>query len=359
MDPVHEQKCAACGGPLRFDPESGKLVCDYCGTVFDIEAQQPPEPGEALGDVDFDQLSAHAAAVGAEGLPIYNCVSCGAEVITSPQQMALTCPYCGNNIVLTEKTSGNLRPDGLIPFKITAKALPEAMTKFYKGKKLLPKNFFSESRMEKVTGVYVPFWVFSGTLKGRLDFTGDKSSSRRSGDYIITDTEHYRIRRDVSMEFRDLPVDASGRVDDALMDSLEPFHMEDEKPFDMQYLAGFTADRFDQARKDMAGRAKKRMNNSAISLVNGKLAGEYSNVSSTGGSLQADLRARYLLFPVYLFDLKHGNKTYAFAVNGQTGEVVGSVPTDKKVSWQYFLIRAGIGLAAVLALCFILYMLGR
>ena len=359
MDAVHEQKCAACGGPLRFDPESGKLVCDYCGTVFDIAEQKTPQPEEELGGIDFDQLSAHAAAADAEGLPIYNCVSCGAEVIASAQQMALTCPYCGNNIVLTEKVSGNLRPDGVIPFKITAKALPQAMTKFYKGKKLLPKNFFSESRMEKVTGVYVPFWVFSGRLSGRLDFTGDRVSSRRSGDYIITDTEHYRIRRDASMEFRDLPVDASGRVDDALMDSLEPFHMEDEKPFDMQYLAGFTAERFDQARKDMAERARKRMNNSAVNLVRSRVEGEYSNVRSSGGSLNADLKARYLLFPVYLFDLTHGSKTYAFAVNGQTGEVVGSVPTDKKVSWQYFLIRAGIGLGAVLALFFIRYMLGR
>ena len=359
MDPVREQKCAVCGGPLRFDPEKGKLVCDYCGTVFEIGEQKEEAPKEELSGLDFAQLSAHAMAEGAEELPIYNCVSCGAEVIASPHQMALTCPYCCNNIVLTEKTSGKLRPDGVIPFKITAKALPQAMTQFYKGKKLLPKNFFSESRMEKVTGVYVPFWVFSGRLSGSLDFKGDQVSSRRSGDYIITDTEHYRIRRDTSMEFRDVPVDASGRVDDALMDSLEPFRMEDVKPFDMQYLAGFTADRFDQAREDMAERAKKRMTNSAVGLVRSQVEGSYSNVRVTDSSLRAELKARYLLFPVYLFNLRHGDKDYSFAVNGQTGEVVGSLPTDKKVSRRYFLLRAGIGLAAVLLLFFVKYMLGR
>ena len=359
MDQVHEQKCAACGGPLRFDPETGKLVCDYCGTVYEIGEQETPQPEETLDGYDFAALSAHAASENAEGLPIYNCVSCGAEVIASTQEMALTCPYCGNNIVLTEKVSGNLRPDGVIPFKITAKVLPQVLTEFYKDKKLLPKNFFNDSRMEKVTGVYVPFWVFSGRLSGSLDFKGDQVSSRRSGDYIITDTEHYLVGREVSMDFKDLPVDASGRVEDELMDSLEPFGMEDVKPFDMQYLAGFTADRFDKAREDMAERARSRMNNSATALARSQVSGDYSGVQLVGGKLKADLKARYLLFPVYLFKLTHGKQQYSFAVNGQTGKIVGSVPTDKKVSWRYFLIRAGIGLGAILLIFFVKYMLGR
>ena len=103
MDPLHEQKCAACGGPLRFDPETGKLVCDYCGSIFEIGAQTAQEPENTLEGYDFAALSAHASSAGAEGLPIYNCVSCGAEVIAPAEQMALTCPYCRNNIVLTEK----------------------------------------------------------------------------------------------------------------------------------------------------------------------------------------------------------------------------------------------------------------
>ena len=143
------------------------------------------------------------------------------------------------------------------------------------------------------------------------------------------------------------------------MDSLEPFDMSEEKPFDMQYLAGFTADRFDMARDDVAERARNRMNNSAQAQVQAQVDRDYENVRAIGGKLRADLEARYLLFPVYLFDLHHAGKDYAFAVNGQTGKVVGSVPTDKKVSWLYFLRRAGIGLAAVLLLCFIRYMLGR
>ena len=125
MDAVHEQKCAACGGPLRFDPESGKLVCDYCGTVYEIgEQSEAGQPEETLEGYDFDQLTAHAHAEGAEGLPIYNCVSCGAEVIASSQEMALTCPYCGNNIVLTEKVSGKLQTFAPLPAAAAHKKVP-------------------------------------------------------------------------------------------------------------------------------------------------------------------------------------------------------------------------------------------
>ena len=97
--------------------------------------------------------------------------------------------------------------------------------------------------MGKVTGVYVPFWVFSGDVKGTLGYKAQTSSSSRSGDYIITQTNHYQLVRDAALSFDNLPVDASGRIDDRLMDSLEPFNTAETKPFDMRYLAGFTADR--------------------------------------------------------------------------------------------------------------------
>ena len=187
MSQIAEQKCPACGAPLRFDPASGMLVCDYCGTKTELpkakDSQEKKETGrekekpakadnkaedDEIGGFDFDSLDDLVTDPNAMNLPVYNCVSCGAEVIAPPEQMALTCPYCGNNIVLTQKVTGKLRPDGVIPFRIHAKDLPAAVNNFYKDKKLLPRHFFSESTMGKVTGVYVPFWVFSGDVKGAV-----------------------------------------------------------------------------------------------------------------------------------------------------------------------------------------------
>ena len=412
MSQIAEQKCPACGAPLRFDPASGKLVCDYCGTVVDLQAeaaapagkpsqgdsQKPSQKdsrkpsrerpaqggakpagsaGSAAGSgessqaggpaplnqdivegFDFAHLNDLVTDPKAMDLPVYNCVSCGAEVIAPAEQMALTCPYCGNNIVLTEKVSGKLRPDGVIPFRIPAKDLPKAMNNYYKDKKLLPRHFFSESTMSKVTGVYVPFWVFSGDVDGTLHYKAQTSSSSRHGDYIITQTNHYQLVREAALSFDRLPVDASGKIEDRLMDSLEPFHMSEMQPFDMRYLAGFTADRFDQKKADMSERASKRMKSTTHDLVNAQAAAGYGSVTYTGGRLNAKLDAKYILFPVYMFDISHAGKKYHFAVNGQTGKVVGDLPTDSSVSTLYFLKRVLIVGGSLFAFSVLKYMLG-
>lgn len=410
MSQIAEQKCPACGAPLRFDPASGKLVCDYCGTVTEVtakpekpmkkpagqgnaqastgkkpapagqssaasgrqeqgasaaahaapgsETQSSAKEGDSLEGFDFAHMTDLVTDPNAMNLPIYNCVSCGAEVIAPAEQVALTCPYCGNNIVLTEKVSGKLRPDGIIPFRIQAKDLPAAVNHFYKGKKLLPRRFFSEATMGKVTGVYVPFWVFSGDVSGRLNYSAQTSSSARRGDYIIINTNYYKLVRDAALSFHELPVDASGKVEDRLMDSLEPFDSSETKGFDMRYLAGFTADRFDQKKGDIAARAEKRMKTTTYNQVNAQAGAGYGSVTVQGGRLNAKLDAKYILFPVYMFDISHAGKTYHFAVNGQTGKVVGDLPTDSVVSMLYFLRHFGLVSGALIAFSVAKYFLG-
>lgn len=356
MDNILEQKCKNCGAPLRYDPESGMLVCDHCGTRTEIPEEMRPKDVSFDG-FDFDRLGKQAEAESPEALPIYHCVSCGAEVIAPAEQIATTCPYCSNNIVLTDKVSGKLRPEGIIPFRIDQKHLPDAMKKYYKGKVLLPKNFFSQSTMGKITGVYVPFWMFSGRLCGDLVYHAETQSTHREGDYLVTDTNHYEVKRHADLRFEDIPVDASGRIDDRLMDSIEPFDMSDAKAFDMRYLAGFTADRFDLEKGDVADRAKRRMATTAENAVNSSLAA-YSSAYRTGGNLAAQIKARYMLLPVYLFSLTHEGKSYEFAVNGQTGRVMGDLPVSKSVSARYFAVRMIIPAAVIIGIFAVKYMLG-
>ena len=405
MSQIAEQKCPACGAPLRFDPASGKLVCDYCGTVTELQGtaakpmQKPGKtdsgkpgasaPGHAqtqpqgqatpqgqavpqgqaqsqeeadqqdtMDGFDFASMTDAVTVPNAEDLPIYNCVSCGAQVIAPPEQAALTCPYCSNNIVLTDKVSGKLRPDGIIPFRIQAKDLPDAVNRFYKDKKLLPRRFFSESTMGKVTGVYVPFWVFNGRISGEMTFSAQSSVSMRRGDYIVTETSHYQLVREAVMDYENLPVDASSKVDNRLMDSLEPFDNSQTQPFDMRYLAGFTADRFDEKKGDVSERAKQRMQATTRSIITAQASAGYGAVTPQSSRLHADLDAKYILFPVYLFDIKHAGKNYSFAVNGQTGKVVGDIPTDSGVSFMYFFKRFAIVSGGLIAYSVAKYMLG-
>lgn len=346
------QECKHCGGVMRFDPSTCCLTCVHCGNR-EILNEAPDHEELSFEGFDFEALNEGSSDENTDNLPIYVCQSCGAEVITPPEQAALTCPYCGSNIVLTDKISGRLRPDGIVPFKIPANKLQGIMKEYCKGKKLVSKYFFSDGRMSKVTGVYVPFWVFDGTVTGQLTYNGSRSSSFREGDYDVTETDYYKVVRDVSADFKDLSVNASRKTDDALMDSLEPFDLSEAVPFDFRFLAGFTADRFDVACEDIKPRAVARMSETLEQLSYNKTSAEYSDLKKTGGSLTGDLKARYLLLPAYFFEISHAGKNYLYAVNGQTGKVIGTLPKDFQTSLIYFLKRAAI-IMAVLIVGFII-----
>ena len=391
MDPINnsqyikEQKCPNCGGTVRFVPEKGKLVCEFCDTEFEIMSESAQSGstntnstsntagtavnGSAGGSAstglttisgfDFKQFYDGVPKDDSQNLPIYYCKSCGAEVIAAFEEASLTCPYCSNKIVLSDKVAGNMRPNGIIPFKIAKADLKKHMDKFYEDKKLLPRNFFSESKMEQVTGVYVPFWLFNGTIDGKYNYTGKKISSHVSGDYRITETEVYDVFRNGGVAFKDIPLDASEKIDDALMDSVLPYDFSEVKDFNYQYLAGFAADRFDVPGRSLQKRAQERMEQTAKKIVNAKVGSQYTSISLNNYILQATgIDVRYILLPVYIFSIKSGGNDYKFAVNGQTGKVVGELPIDGKVSRQYMLKKAAIP-AAVVALYYILsYFMG-
>lgn len=337
---LSEQKCQACGAPLRFDPASGRSVCDWCGSSYEIS-----EEGElGAGGARPDQA-------GPETLPVYSCESCGAEIVTGATDASVHCPYCGNNIVLTEQVSGGLTPDGIIPFKFDKKQLPEEVNNFYKNKRLMPKGFFTGSTLEDASGVYVPYWLFDTDLNGSLVYDCTKCSEHREGDYIVSEEEHFDVRRDVSMRFESVPVNASKRMDNTLMESVEPFDYSGLKPFDMGYLSGFMADRFDKGSDAVKGRAMDRMDESAYAIADRDARKGYSGANRKGGKfMPQNVNAKYMLLPVYTFGVKWGDKKYDYAMNGQTGKVVGNVPISGGKAVLFWLLSFAISFAAVLLL---------
>ena len=352
---VKEHRCTACGGVLVFAPEKGKMVCESCGAEYEVQSVQQT----GIGGFDFTEFYKDISAEGGENLPIYRCKSCGAEVIVTNEEASLTCPYCSSKIVLTEKISGNVRPDGIIPFKIPQKELKTHIDNFYKDKKLLPRNFFSASKMEKVTGVYVPFWFFSGKLDGEFHYTGKQISSTTQGDYIYTTTKNYAMRRDAHIGFSGIPIDASDKIDDSLMDSVLPYDMSELKPFQTDYLSGFTADRFDVPGKKLQERAEKLMKKTSSDIVENSFAGKYTQTVQKSASMNVSgVGVKYVLLPIYFFKIKYRKKSFTFAVNGQNGKVVGNLPTDKNVSRIYFLIRFGIVAGIIMGAEILSYLFG-
>lgn len=351
---VTNYQCPACTGPLHFAGASGKLECEHCGSSFDVgvieqiyadkeraaaEAARP-QPEIPMGGGEWSEEEAAR-------MRAYSCPSCGAELICDDTTAATSCPYCGNPSVIPGQFSGQLRPDCVIPFKLDKNAAVAALKQYYNKKKFLPKSFASGNHIEEIKGVYVPFWLFDGESDGHVNYRGTRVHTHRRGDEEITVTEHYRVARAGTVAFEKVPVDGSTKMPDAHMDAIEPFNYGDLKDFSTAYLPGYLADKYDQDAKECRNRAYVRIKNSTESALAATAVGYSTLTPETSTVRLNECKSQYALLPVWMLNTKWEGKDFLFAMNGQTGKLIGDLPVDRKKFWLWFF---GISLPLMAAL---------
>ncbi len=347
-----EYKCPCCGGALHFESDTQKMKCPYCEAEIETEALRQMD--ELLEDDIPEEITWENTAGGQwdgeEGdLRSYTCQSCGGQIVTDATTAATQCPYCGNNVVMAGNLSGTLRPDVVIPFQLDKEAAVAAYTKHLKGKVLLPKNFKEANHIREIKGVYVPVWLFDADTKSSFTFRATRVRSWSDSRYIYTRTSHYHVIRKGDLGFADVPVDGSAKMDDALMESLEPFDMSKAVDFRTAYLAGYFADKYDVSAEDSVTRANQRIRSTTEATFASTVLG-YTTVIPTSAKVGLTRgKTRYALCPVWLMTTRYQDKDYLFAMNGQTGKLVGDLPVHMPaaVAW-WGCLTAAIGAVAYL-----------
>ena len=372
---ITNYKCPACTGPLHFVGASGMLECDFCGAKYDVaqiealyaekeakavdateqanaKAEQNRQKIAEMESQGWDTSSLNSDwGAEADGMKAYSCPSCGAELICDASTAATSCPYCGNPTVVPGQFSGALKPDFVLPFKLSKEDAVAALKNHYKGKPLLPKAFTNGNHIEEIKGVYVPFWLFDANASGSGLYEATTSSRHRNGDYVITTTRHYDVRRAGTTQFMGVPVDGSTKMPNGHMDAIEPFDYRAFQPFSTAYLPGYMADKYDEDADTCQARAHSRMRNSVSSELSASITG-YSSVSTRSENIQIDYTAKhYALLPVWMLHTKWQGKDYLFAMNGQTGKLVGDLPVDKRKFAAWF---AGISVPLMILLAILL-----
>ncbi len=332
--------CPSCGAPLRFDANSQKIVCDSCDSTYtesyfddlegkekELDENQPPIPSQEKIDWKTEGfVERHEKLIDVSG---YSCNGCGAQIAADATTVATECMYCGNALVVNPRIDGMLKPDIIIPFKIDKTNATELLKNFYKGKKLLPKEFLKENRISKIAGMYVPFWLFSCQGTGKARYKGTRVSTRSDSNYIYTTTRTYALYREGNLSFDNITIDASKKLQDNYMDGIEPYNFEESVKFDDLYMAGYFADKFDVDVSESAVRAGERVMSTVESQLASTISGynttttDYKDIQMVGEEIQ------YALLPVWMLNTNYKGKMYQFAINGQTGRVSGELPVDK------------------------------
>lgn len=358
-----EYKCPCCSGAIEYNSTVGKMKCPYCDTEFEMDTLK--EMDDAISeDTVNDDLSWDTKA-GLEwgdgeqsNMVSYECKSCGAKITFDSTTTASSCPFCDNPIVMTAGFVGGLKPDFIIPFKYDKKAAKEAFNKHLQGKKLLPPVFKDQNHIDEIKGVYVPFWFFDSDADANMVFKGTKVRHYSQGKYDCTETSYYRVLRSGSMSFSDIPVDGSEKMDDALMDSLEPFYVNEGVSFQSAYLAGYGADKYDVSAEESIERANKRIKNSTEATFR-STASQYTTLTTEVNNISLhNGKTRYALLPVWILNTTWNNEKYVFAMNGQTGKFVGNLPCDKGLYAKHLFLTWGISAAVLAGGIFLLRLLG-
>ncbi len=361
MAVLQEYKCPACGGAIAFDSASQNMKCPFCDTTFEMETLAACDDvlkQEMADDMRWETDPGGQWTEGeTEGMRVYVCKSCGGEIVGEETTAATSCPYCDNPIVMMGQFAGALKPDFVIPFKLDKKAAVAALHKHYGGKRLLPKVFSDQNHIEEVKGVYVPFWLYDADADAKIRYKATQTRTWSDSRYNYRETSHYLITRSGRIGFERVPVDGSSKMDDTLMESIEPYRFSDAVDFQTAYLAGYLADKYDVDAETAAERANERIKTSTAEAFAETVVGYDSVIPENTAVRLENGKAKYALYPVWLLTTVWKGERYTFAMNGQTGKLVGDLPLDKGAARRMQLGLTALITAAAFAVSWLLWLL--
>ena len=324
--------CPGCGATVEYDPAVHKLRCPFCKKSYSVDerAKLLGEPVEDKSRTLSMELKDRLRESNTIPMHVLQCSACGAELAMSRVETSSFCPYCGNATVATDRLVDYLKPEYIIPFKVTKEEAEKKIRNMLKKGHFVPKEI-KNFETERLRGIYIPYWLFD-IYHSDEQFWSYNSRKEEGTRYS------YRIG---DCFFKHMTMEASQTLNDEYSKKLEPYDMKGLKPFDAAYLSGFYSDRFDvnrkQAQQQAVDRAKELFDKEVEETIPGKdIEMEWNNTRDY------PIRAEYALLPVWFLTFRYDDEPFTIMVNGQTGKVVGAVPYKKTRTAVLFTMFAAI-----------------
>ena len=339
-----DHKCPNCNASIKYNPKDKNWVCEYCGGKFSLKELEENEANFQKTNVnnskELNKNTKGKSSNEEQEMDEYYCEDCGAKIIADKNTAATFCVYCKNTAILKSRLTDEFSPSKIIPFAKTKEDAIEAFKSLKKGRFLMPKEFTDPKNINELTGVYIPFWLYSCQIKGFIKGKGTRVISWTDSNYIYTKTDTYNVEREGLYDFEYIPVDGSVRFNDAVMNSIEPFKYDELTDFSYSYLSGFLAEKYDvsqdEAKKITISRAEESTNQNLLSKAR---SGGYTTFTPSLKKFDVESETiDYVLLPVWMLNIKYKEKIYPFAMNGQTGKMIGDIPYSKTKAIIFALI---------------------
>lgn len=352
---LEKHTCAACGGKAEWDPAKQHLACPYCGTISPYEVDSDTGKIEEIDLVKTLRSMSDSLRGWKADKKSVKCQSCHAVSVFEPEKVGKNCEFCGSpELVDYEEIKAPIRPQSLLPFKISETDVRSNIGRWYRSKWLAPRKLSRKALVDTLKGVYIPYWTFDAQVHCRWEADAGYF-------YYITETfrdrngrmQSRQVRRvrweyshgEIDHFFDDEPIPGGRGIDLDLLKQIEPFPTADLAPYDTAYLSGFVVEHYQVVLIDAAEAARQRMNQHLHQLCGREVPGDtFRNLKIHPD--YAGETFKHILVPVWLLVYDYGSKSFQVLVNGSTGEIAGRYP---KSPWK-ILFLVGLALSILLLL---------
>jgi hypothetical protein len=354
---LEKHPCAACGAQAEWNPSKQALVCSFCGT-------SAPFSVDAAGTiVELDLVKALRELPDEERGWLeerrsVQCQSCKAVSVFDPQRVGQNCDFCGSPKLLAyEEIKAPIRPQSLLPFKVSEPDVREQIRRWYASKWLAPNSLRRRALVDRVRGVYIPYWTFDAHVvcpweaeAGHYYYTTETYTDNK-GHQQTRQVRHVRwepASGEVSHFFDDEPVAGTHGVSADLLRQIEPFPTSELVPYGTAFLSGFVIEHYQVVLLDAAQRSEAQMQRKLYEMCAQEVPGDtHRNLEIH--PVFSGRTFKHVLVPVWLLTYLYANRPWQVAVNGYTGEIAGEYP---KSWWKI----AGLVLLALIVIMLVVLM---
>jgi hypothetical protein len=341
---VEKHPCAACGAQAQWNPARQRLVCPFCGTEAPYETN--PATG-AIQEIDLVRTLREMPDDLREWRPgsrTVQCRSCKAVSVFEAGRVGQNCGFCGSpSLVDYQEIKAPIRPQSLLPFKVTEAQVRESIRRWYASKWFAPGKLKSRALVDTVHGLYIPYWTFDARVhcpwwaEAGFYYYTTESYRDNQGRSQTRQVQHVRWESAsgvIDHVFDDEPVPGTQGIDQALLQEVQPFPTTDLVPYDTAFLSGFVVEHYQVVLIDAARRSQEQMHQKLEALC----------AQQVPGDTHRDLRIapeysgqtfKHILVPVWLLAYTYGAARYQVVVNGYTGTTAGQYP---KSPWKILFV---------------------
>ena len=357
---LEKHECVACGAQAEWIPARMELACRFCGTVAPYELDADSGKVEEIDLVaTLRELPDELRGWQAEKSTV-RCRSCDAVTVFDPEVVGKGCSFCGApQLVSYDEIKPPIRPQSVLPFTFKKRDVEGAARAWFKKKWLAPNTFKRNAAVDRVRGVYVPYWTFDAHVD--CPWTADSGTyywvtvmTRNSKGRMVP----RRVRKvrwrpasgRVAHAFDDEPVPGTRSIEGRLLSKIEPFPTAESVPYDTGYLSGFAVEHYQVVLIDAAKAAEESM----LVQVRAKCAAEVPGDTHRNLQIRPSFSGRtfkHLLVPVWILAYTYHGKRYMLIANGRTGELAGRYPKSWwKIAGLVLLGLVAAGAVALLAI---------